>query len=38
MDNLKILSFNIEGLASGLDDPNLLELMYKQDICLVQET
>ena len=38
MDNLKILSFNIEGLASGLDDPNLLELMYKQDICLLQET
>ena len=37
-DGLKLLSFNIEGLASGLEDPGLLDLMYKHDICLLQET
>ena len=37
-DGLKLLSFNIEGLASGLEDPCLMDLMYKHDICLLQET
>ena len=28
-DGLKLLSFNIEGLASGLEDPSFIDLMYK---------
>ena len=36
--NLKLLSFNIEGLASGLDEPNLVDLLYKHDICILSET
>jgi len=35
---LKILSFNVEGIKSELDDPNFIELMYKHDICLLNET
>ena len=37
-DGLKLLSFNIEGLASGLEDPSFIDLMYKHDICLLCET
>ena len=37
-NGLKLLSFNIEGLASGLEDPNFIDLMYKHDICLLSET
>ncbi len=35
---IKLLSFNIEGLASGLEDPKFLDLMYKHDICVLCET
>ena len=36
--NLNILSFNVEGLASELDDPSFLDMLYKHDICLLNET
>jgi len=36
--DIRIFSFNVEGLASGLEDTNLLRLMHKNDICLLQET
>ena len=35
---LKILNFNVEGLASELDDPSLIKLINKHDICLLNET
>ena len=37
-DGIKLLSFNIEGLASGLEDPDFINLMYNHDICLLCET
>ena len=36
--NLKILSFNIEGLDSILRDPSFLDLINKHDICILTET
>ena len=38
MNNLKILSFNVEGLNSELKDPNFLDLLYNHDICVLTET
>ena len=40
LDNLdiKILSFNVEGLASICDDPEFMSLADKHDICLLTET
>ena len=35
---VKILNFNVEGLASELDDPSFIDLMNKHDICLLNET
>ena len=35
---IKLLNFNIEGLASGLEDPEFLDMMYKHDICVFCET
>ena len=35
---LKILNFNVEGLASELDDPFFIKLMNEHDICLLNET
>ena len=37
-DGIKLLSFNIECLASGLEDPDFISLMYNHDICLLCET
>jgi exonuclease III len=37
-DGLKLLSFNIEGLETGMEDPCLIDLLYEHDICLLQET
>ena len=37
-NGLKILSFNVEGLASELDDPSFVDLIYQHDICLLNET
>ena len=35
---LKILNFNVEGLASELEDPSFVNLIYEHDICLLNET
>jgi exonuclease III len=35
---LNVLSFNVEGLASELEDPTFVDLLYKHDICLLNET
>ena len=35
---LRILNFNVEGLASELEDPNFIKLMNDHDICLLNET
>jgi len=35
---LKVLSFNVEGLTSELEDPNFVDLLYNHDICLLNET
>ena len=37
-NKLKILSFNVEGLASELEDPSFVDLIYQHDICLLNET
>ena len=36
--NVKILSFNVEGLSSELEDPNFVDMLYEHDICLLNET
>ena len=36
--NLKLLSFNVEGLDSMLLDPNFLDMINKHDICILTET
>ena len=36
--NLKLLSFNVEGLDSILLDPNFLDMINKHDICILTET
>ena len=36
--NLKLLSFNVEGLDSMLLDPNFLDMINKYDICILTET
>jgi hypothetical protein len=35
---LNILSYNVEGLASTLEDPTFTDLIYNHDICLLNET
>ena len=35
---LKIVSFNVEGLTSEMEDPNFLDMIYKHDLCLLNET
>ena len=35
---LKILCFNVEGLASELEDPYFVDMIYEHDICLLNET
>ena len=35
---LKLLSFNVEGLTSELEDPSFVNLLYQHDICLLNET
>ena len=37
-NDFKVLSFNVEGLNSELDNPNFVDLLYKHDICLLNET
>ena len=36
--DLKVLCFNVEGLASELEEPDFISLMNKHDICLFSET
>jgi exonuclease III len=36
--NLNFLNFNVEGLASGLEEPDLLKLINQHDICVFSET
>lgn len=36
--NLNILSFNVEGLASGLEEPDFIKLINQHDICVLSET
>ena len=36
--NLKILSFNVEGLESEFNDPLFTDLLYAHAICLLYET
>ena len=38
LSNIKILSFNVEGLDSMLLDPEFLDLASDHDICLLSET
>ena len=38
LKRLKVLSFNVEGLTSELEDPNFVDLLYSHDICLLNET
>ena len=37
-ENLSILSFNVEGLETELNDPLFIDLLYRHDICLLSET
>ena len=36
--HFQILSFNVEGLKTRLDDPSFLELIQKYDIIILTET
>ena len=36
--HFQILSFNVEGLKTKLDDPSFLELIQKYDIIILTET
>ena len=36
--SLKLLSLNVEGLESLLDDPTFTSLAFAHDICLLTET
>ena len=36
--DLKLLTFNIEGLASGLEEPDVINLLNEHDICIFSET
>ena len=38
MENLRMLSFNVEGLDSLLLDPSFMELINRHDICILTET
>ena len=38
MENLRMLSFNVEGLDSILLDPSFMELINRHDICILTET
>ena len=38
LEGLRILNFNIEGLDSGLQDPSLIDLINRHDICILTET
>ena len=35
---IKVLSFNVEGLESELDDPHFVDMLYEHDISLLNET
>ena len=37
MENLRMLSFNVEGLDSILLDPSFMELINRHDICILTE-
>ena len=38
LKGLRILNFNIEGLDSGLQDPSLIDVINRHDICILTET
>ena len=38
IDEIKVLSFNVENLLPKFDDPDFLTLMNEHDICLFTET
>ena len=38
IENLSILSFNVEGLETELNDTIFIDLLYSHDICLLNET